>query len=1076
MATSGTHALSLQEATRNSTAAWQRDLATLFQNAKDRFPDVMWELSSEPEEGGNSSGGSEVVWGAQGCVAAIVYARAPPSFETRYFSLQPSDGLGASTMSLDIPRTSPSPSPLGPASPAPSTIGGITRLATSNNPALLSNELEYLTSLDGEELRIDKLRKDLFYMWRSRLYSDVRVALAMNGPAAPAGRRRRRARAADTRLLITPLHPRLAFAPLSSSLSSSLLTSTYEPLTLSLPSPPFTPASMHFTLGFLYTGILAFSHRTYDLSTALALLLSSNYLQLPTLYAEVQARIISEMAHGLFHAAFPFAAYEELTKGVWRAGGCTCRKCASRVPRILEYSRRPDVQDPVLERGTRRALVGLFGTGWCTSEFAALPAKLQASALKGLAKRTTPANALRILWAAEAALARLSPMVDPWVDVVRPLIESGRTQVDSVLGNQTAEVFGEADWTQLMHTADERSEDGERVNWAMRGVVRGLKESNAGRVYQVPSSTSSSSHTPTRPRAGAAPNEFSPQPLPSQTSYVRMQVEQARMDTLTWLKRGGPDRVDRVAREGGFDGVEAWAVREIADYPSGLLDDIHRGPWFEIHRNLISYVLHTVESCDGPSNEIIQLSKQWAEWDGLTSLANYRSVVQILLGYLTKSSNLNHDSAINLSNRLSADVSCVLQQMNSILSNRTTYKHFLTCRGAAAQRLLDLLQELLDSPHEPSAPFARALFSKALLRLSGECELHPTCFTLTGLEKLGQQVAGGGFGDIWKGLVGGQIVAVKSMRQFADDDVKIMAKKLGREALIWRQLSHPNLLPFFGLYMLDNRLCLISPWMENGHLKHFLSTAPHHIGRASLVADVAMGLEYLHSKNVVHGDLKTLNILVTPSGRACITDFGLSTIIDELSLELTFSSRSGRAGTVRYQAPELLKNESPNHYGSDVYAFACVSYEILTGKAPYFELTNDAAIILKVVYEEVRPSRLEVISPDFWLLLEDCWHQQIDKRPSTTAISRRLSKRSIGREIIGSLPDWNDTYSARFRRSVQEWPVLPSVDEIERRILSKTTTVDVSALLVPPLDVHEDQAETTIPPDEEIPWIPDENH
>ncbi|KAF7354918.1 Protein kinase domain-containing protein [Mycena sanguinolenta] len=438
-----------------------------------------------------------------------------------------------------------------------------------------------------------------------------------------------------------------------------------------------------------------------------------------------------------------------------------------------------------------------------------------------------------------------------------------------------------------------------------------------------------------------------------------------------------------------------------------------------------------------------------------------------------KSLNLNRASAADIQDQISADLSCVLRQMNSILSNRTTYRHFLTCRGVAAQQLLDLLQELLDSPHETKF---RALFSKALLRLSGECGLHPRCFTLNGLEKVGQQVAGGGFGDIWKGLVGGEIVAVKSMRQFADDDVKIMAKKVGREALIWRQLSHPNLLPFFGLYMLDNRLCLISPWMENGHLKHFLSTAPHDIGRASLVADVAMGLEYLHSQNVVHGDLKTPNILVTPSGRACITDFGLSTIIDELSLELTFSSRSGRAGTVRYQAPELLKNESPNHYGSDVYAFACVSYEILTGKAPYFELTNDAAIIFKVVYEEVRPSRFEVISPDLWLLLEDCWHQQIDKRPSTNAISRRLSMRPIGREIKESPPDWDDTYSARFRRSVQEWPLLPSVDEIERRILSKTMTVDVSALLVPPLDVHEDQAETTIPPDEEIPWIPDENH
>ncbi|KAF7354912.1 Protein kinase domain-containing protein [Mycena sanguinolenta] len=352
--------------------------------------------------------------------------------------------------------------------------------------------------------------------------------------------------------------------------------------------------------------------------------------------------------------------------------------------------------------------------------------------------------------------------------------------------------------------------------------------------------------------------------------------------------------------------------------------------------------------------------------------------------------------------------------------------------------LVDLLQDLLDSSHELTP---RALFSKALLRLSDKCGLHPTCFTLTGLKKMGQQVAGGGFGDIWKGMVGGQTVAVKSMRQFAEDDVKASLKKLGREATIWRQLSHPNLLPFFGLYVLDNRPCLISPWMENGDLRHFLSSAPPDTDRISLIADVAMGLEYLHDENIVHGDLKTPNILVTPSGRACITDFGLSTIVDELSLKMTFSSRNGRAGTVRYQAPELLKGSS-NHYGSDVYAFGCVFYEILTGEVPFLELANEAAIILKVV-EGVRPSRLETISPELWLLLEDCWHQEIDRRPTMADVLHRLLDRQpIGGEIehySPPPPDWDDTYSARFRRSIRRWPHLPSIDEIERRLSSQTT-------------------------------------
>ncbi|KAJ6587863.1 kinase-like domain-containing protein [Mycena capillaripes] len=491
-------------------------------------------------------------------------------------------------------------------------------------------------------------------------------------------------------------------------------------------------------------------------------------------------------------------------------------------------------------------------------------------------------------------------------------------------------------------------------------------------------------------------------------------------------------------------------IRPTQSTPEPEWDNMQQGPWSEIHRRFATCVLRALRIYDAPLNELSQLTKQWAEWDNLTSLANYRSVVKILFEYL-KSLQLKPPRsirvfAIEVSDRLSDDISSIDKKIYSVLSESATYKQFLSCRGTVAQQLLDLLQDLLDSSYELRS---RPLISKALLRLSGACGLHPTCFTLSGLEKIGQQVAGGAFGDIWKGLIGGQTVAVKSMRQFKEDDVRMSLKKFGREALIWRQLSHPNLLPFFGLYMLDDRLCLISPWMDNGDLKHFLSNSSSGIDRVSLIVDVAMGLEYLHSKSVVHGDLKAANILVTPSGRACITDFGLSSIVDELSLKLTFSSHSGRAGTLRYQAPELLSNECSNHFGSDVYAFACVCYEILTGKVPFFEISNEAAIVYKVTVERARPSKLEVISSGLWILLEDCWHRKTDQRPTMTATLQRLTRQPIRAKVKQSLPDWDETYSAKFRRSLQEWPLLPSIPDIQRRL--PCNTIDVDSALEPGL-------------------------
>ncbi|KAJ7485303.1 kinase-like domain-containing protein, partial [Mycena latifolia] len=340
---------------------------------------------------------------------------------------------------------------------------------------------------------------------------------------------------------------------------------------------------------------------------------------------------------------------------------------------------------------------------------------------------------------------------------------------------------------------------------------------------------------------------------------------------------------------------------------------------------------------------------------------------------------------------MNRDISVLVARLVTFLRDSGSYKRFLTSRGARAQNLLDLLQDLLD--HDGFS-VVRPLLFKVLLRLSRDSGLHPHCFPISGLQKVGQQVTAGGFGDIWKGLVRGQSVSVKIMRLFQDEDIEAALKEFGREALIWRQLCHPNLLPFFGLYYLDSRLCLVSPWMVKGNIMQFLSKEPHDVNRFSLILDVALGLEYLHENHVVHGDLKALNILVTPSRRACIADFGLSSIVNTMTLRFTHSSTNVRGGTARYQSPELFRGESQSYFGSDVYAFACVCYEILTGKVPFYEVLNEMTVMFKVV-EGKRPTRLISCSgttafDSLWDLLESCWKAKPIFRPTATQIVDRL--------------------------------------------------------------------------------------
>jgi serine/threonine protein kinase len=113
---------------------------------------------------------------------------------------------------------------------------------------------------------------------------------------------------------------------------------------------------------------------------------------------------------------------------------------------------------------------------------------------------------------------------------------------------------------------------------------------------------------------------------------------------------------------------------------------------------------------------------------------------------------------------------------------------------------------------------------------------------------------------------------------------------------------------------------------------------------AAQVLDVAIGLEHLHNQNFVHGDLKAvrvsvcvaplrpligiqINVLVTRSGRAVIADFGQSSIFMNSGIPALSSTVQQSGGTLRWQAPELLKG-SLNSVESDVYAFAGVCYEV----------------------------------------------------------------------------------------------------------------------------------------------------
>ncbi|KAG1730478.1 kinase-like domain-containing protein [Suillus lakei] len=217
----------------------------------------------------------------------------------------------------------------------------------------------------------------------------------------------------------------------------------------------------------------------------------------------------------------------------------------------------------------------------------------------------------------------------------------------------------------------------------------------------------------------------------------------------------------------------------------------------------------------------------------------------------------------------------------------------------------------------------------------------------------------GGLGDVWmcswsrQSQAGTSMVAVKSVRVPQADDTQLVnwtGKRIRREAYVWITLEHDNILTLNGVIDGFGLLpALVSPWMENGSLDSYLKKRGH-VSKADklrMLRQIAAGLEYLHDKGVVHGDLTCTNVLIDGDGRLCLADFGLSMILAE-SQNTTFNSC--HPGNVRWMAPEMLA--TPEQGGvamptkaADIYSYGCIMLQLFCGHVPYYWLTKAYHII-----------------------------------------------------------------------------------------------------------------------------------
>ena len=212
----------------------------------------------------------------------------------------------------------------------------------------------------------------------------------------------------------------------------------------------------------------------------------------------------------------------------------------------------------------------------------------------------------------------------------------------------------------------------------------------------------------------------------------------------------------------------------------------------------------------------------------------------------------------------------------------------------------------------------------------------------------------GGYGAVYKGKYKGDVVAIKSaFVKEAEKPAPHVIKMIRNESLIMCSLNHPNMLRVFGTVL--EKGWIVMELCEGGALDEMLLDSEREVSaqtKLRISAEIATGVAYMHMPEnaIVHGDLKSGNVLLTKDKSVRICDFGMSEAKNRskvMTAAMGGSKQTGIAVTVPWSAPELFKDK-PKSFASDVYALAVTIWEIYERRIPFGNMP-EAAVVNQVL-------------------------------------------------------------------------------------------------------------------------------
>jgi putative two-component system response regulator len=238
-----------------------------------------------------------------------------------------------------------------------------------------------------------------------------------------------------------------------------------------------------------------------------------------------------------------------------------------------------------------------------------------------------------------------------------------------------------------------------------------------------------------------------------------------------------------------------------------------------------------------------------------------------------------------------------------------------------------------------------------------------------------ERIGRGGMASVYRAYHPGldRFVAIKILPDFFADDPGYR-ERFQQEARSVARLKHPNILEVFDFGYEDGVAYLVLELVEGGTLGDRVGTPMDLREAVQLLEQLAGALDHAHAHGVLHRDIKPSNILLHKDGTPVLADFGLARMAGSMR---RLTSSGTVMGTPEYMSPEQAADD-PIGPASDLYSFAIVAYEMLTGRVP-FDADTPAAVLLSHVTKPM-PSTLE-LRGELSAHVEEVLRRALAKRP-----------------------------------------------------------------------------------------------